>query len=217
MMPDPTRRRALLAVASGAAALAGCTGDDDPPTIERPSNEQLIQDYEVRQTRNEDGAVLFAQGEELPTVTDDERGRTARSARAVITTEETLAELTFADLPEAEALREFAAATEFDSSSLDLLSMPISACYDPRLQSVSVELEAEDDLQPHADFCREYRPADVECRPDDVHTVGIAIRLPIAAERSTGGGRGMSSTCREAPRDDYFDGNVTSTSGGENE
>jgi len=215
-MSDPTRRRALQAVAAGAAALAGCTSDDDSPTIEQPSNKQLIHDYEVRQTRNEDDAVLFAQSEELPTVTDDERDRAVRSARTVITSEETLAELTFADRPEAEDLQQFVTATEFDSSSVYLMAMPISACYALQLQSVSAELEQEADLLPHADFCRKYRPADVDCRPDDVHTVGIAIRLPIAAEQSTGGGRGMSSSCRGAPRDDYFDANVT-TSGGENE
>jgi len=71
-MSDLTRRRALLAVASGTAALAGCTGDDDPPTIEPPNDAQLIHDYEVRQTRNEDGAVLFTRGEELPAVTGDQ-------------------------------------------------------------------------------------------------------------------------------------------------
>jgi len=94
--------------------------------------------------------------------------------------------------------------------------MPISACYELRLQSVSIELEAENDLQPHAEFCRAYRPADVECSSKDVHTVGVAIRLPVAAEQSTGGGRGMSSSCRGVPQDDYFDANVT-TSGGEDE
>jgi len=215
-MSDLTRRRALLAVATGTAALAGCTSDDDPPTIEPPNDAQLIHDYEVRQTRNEDGTVLFAQGEELPAETSDERGRAARAARSVITSEETLSELTFADRPEARTLREFVTATAFDSSSLYLMAMPISACYELRLQSVLIELEAEGDLQPHAEFCRAYRPADVECSPKDVHTVGVAIRLPVAAERSTGGGRGMSSSCHGVPQDDYFDANVT-TSGGEDE
>jgi len=112
----------------------------------------------VRQTRNEDGDVLFAQGEELPAVTDDERGRAVRAVRSVITSEETLAELTFADRPEARTLREFVTATAFDSSSLSLIAMPISACYEHRLQSVSIELETEDDLRPHAEFCRAYRP-----------------------------------------------------------
>jgi len=170
----------------------------------------------VRQTRTEDGAVLFTRGEELPTVTEDERGGASQADRSVITSEETLSELTFADRPESRLLREFVTATAFDTSSLYLMAMPISACYELRLQSVSVELEAENDLQPHAEFCRAYRPADVECSPEDIHTAGVAIRLPVTAERSAGGGMGMSSSCLGPPQDDYFDANVTA-SGGENE
>jgi hypothetical protein len=68
---------------------------------------------------------------------------------------------------------------------------------------VSVEPDelADGDLHPHADFCRAYRPADVDCNADEIHTVGFAIRIPVAADRSTGSGSGMSSSClrREPP------------------
>jgi hypothetical protein len=218
-MPALTRRRALLSVASGIAMLAGCTGETDRATIEQPPGERSIGDYEVRSVRDEDGTVLFYRGEELPTATDDERSRTARNARSSIVSEESLAELTFGDAPEAEKLQSFVEATDFDSSSLYLLSMPVKACYEIRLQSVAVEraeLEASD-LHPHADFCRTYRPADVECEVDEIHTAGFAIRLPFAAEQSTGSGRGMANGCDRSHRVEYFGPTVTPATGGEEE
>ncbi|MGQ4556639.1 hypothetical protein [Halobellus sp. GM3] len=215
-MPSLTRRRALLAVASGVAALAGCSGGRDRPTIDRRSRERPLENYESRRVRNEDGAVLFTQREELPTATDDERSRYVRSGRSVVVSEDGLADLTFGDVPEAERLRSFAADTDFASSSLYLHAMPVEACYEIRLQSASVErdeLEA-GDLHPHADFCRTYRPADVECGVNEIHTVGFAIRLPVAAEQSSGSGSGMSSTCRPSHRGESFDATVTPASGG---
>jgi hypothetical protein len=215
-MSDPTRRRALLAVASGIAALAGCGGDRDRPTIERRNGSRLIEDYDVRHVRNEDGAVLFSRGDELPTPTEGERSPYARTGLSVVVSEETLAELTFGGTPEAERLRSFAADTDLDAASLYLLAMPVEACYEIRLRSVSVERDElrNGDLHPHADFCRAYRPADVACAVDEIHTVGFAIRLPVAAEQSTGSGRGMSSTCGPSPRGGAFDPTVTPADGG---
>lgn len=218
-MPDLPRRRALLAVASGMAALAGCTGEDEGPVVDRRRGERPIADYEVRHVRNEDGAVLFTGREELPTVTGDERSRTLRTSRRVVVTEERLADLTFADVPEADRLRSFATATDFEESSLYLLTMPVGACYEIRLRAVSVEpgeLES-GDLHPQADFCRDYLPADVECSAEDVHTAGFAIRLPVAAEQSSGSGRGMASSCGPRPRGEFFDATVTPAGGGAEE
>jgi hypothetical protein len=210
-MSDLTRRRALLAVASGAVALAGCAGEDDRPTIDRRNREQAIEGYDVRSVRNLDGAVLFGRGEEVPTVTDDERSRRARAARSVVVSEEGIEELAFGDVPEAERLRSFVTATDFGTSSLYLFAMPVEACYEIHLRSVAVERDEleRDDLHPHADFCRSRRPADIECRTDETHTVGFAIRLPVAAEQSMGSGRGMSSSCRPSPRGEPFDATVT--------
>lgn len=219
-MTPLTRRRALLASASGLAALAGCSGgDDDPPTVDRPSADRPIEDYEVQHVRNEDGAVLFARGEEVPTVTDDDRGRHARSGRSVVVTEDDLADLSFGDAPEADQLASFAEATDFDASSLYLFAMPVEACYEIHLRSVTVEWDGRDaaDLHPHADFCRSFLPADVECRSDETHTVGFAIRLPVAAEQSSGSGSGMSNSCRPSPRGEYFEAQVTPAGGGEDE
>lgn len=218
-MPALTRRRTLHSVASGIAVLAGCAGEADRATIDQPPDERPLEDYEVRSVRDENGTVLFYRGEELPTVSDDERDRIARSGRSILVSEEDFAELTFGDAPEAEALQSFAEATDFDSSSLYLLSMPVEACYEIRLQTVAVEGDELEngDLHPHVDFCRTYRPADVECEVDGTHTVGIAIRLPVAAEQSTGSGRGMANRCDRSRHGEYFEATVTPATGGEEE
>lgn len=217
-MPDLTRRRALLAAASGVAALAGCAGDRDRPTIDPPRDDETLDDYEVRHVRNTDGAVLFSEREELPTVTD-EQDRYARSGRSVVVSDEDLTALTFAAVPEAKRLRAFASETDFESASIYLFAVPVEACYEIRLRSVSVERDelASSDLHPHADFCRATRPADVECGVDEIHTTGFAIRLPVAADESSGSGSGMSSFCGPSPRGEAFDPTVTPASGGDDQ
>ncbi|WP_049987110.1 hypothetical protein [Halobellus rufus] len=216
-MPDLTRRRALLAAASGVAALAGCSGESDRPSIDPPRDDETLDDYEARHVRNTDGDVLFSTREELPTVTEDQRSRWPLTARSVLVDDADLESLTFNGVPEAEELRAFAAETDFDAESVYIFSMPVEACYELRLRSVSVEwdeLEA-DDLHPHADFCRATRPADVECGADETHTAGFAIRLPVAAERSSGSGSGMSSSCGPLRRGEPFDPTVTPAGGGD--
>ncbi|MFC6873214.1 hypothetical protein [Halobellus marinus] len=217
-MPDLTRRHALQAVASGLAALAGCAGEPERPTIDRRGNRRSVLDYDVRSVRNEAGAVLFTTREQLPTVTDEE-ARFARLSRRVLVSEAGIDELTFGTVPEAEELRSFAAATNFDSSSLYLLAMPVEACKEIRLQSATVEWDELEggDLHPHAQFCETFRPADVDCAAGEIHTAGFAIRLPIAAERSRGSGRGMSSSCRLSPHGEYFNATVTPARGGGDE
>jgi hypothetical protein len=215
-MPPVTRRRALLAVASGVATLAGCPEEtDERPSIEPRHRDRRIENHEVEHVRNEDGAVLFSTSEALPTVGEGPRGRHGRGARRVLVVEQDVQDLTFGDVPEAERLRSFVAATDFEQASIYLLAMPVEACQAVRLQSASVERDelANDDLHPHADFCRTYRPADVECDADATHTVGVAIRLPVAAERSTGSGRGMGGSCGPSPRDEYFEASVTPAGG----
>ena len=218
-MPALTRRRALHSVVSGIAVLAGCAGESDRATIEQPPNERSLEDYEVHSVRDEDGTVLFYPGDELPTVADDEQGRIARSGRSILVSQEDIADVTFGDVPEAEELQSFVEATDFDSSSLYLLSMPVKACYEIRLQSVGVERDELEngDLHPHADFCQTSRPADVDCEIDETHTVGFAIRLPFAAEQSTGSGRGMANGCGRSHHGEYFEATVTPATGGEEE
>ena len=187
--------------------------------VDRPRDDRTLDNYEARRVRDRDGGVLFTQRDELPTLTDDDQARYARSARSVVVNQESFDGLTFAATPEAEQIRSFAAQTDFETSSLYLFSMPVDACYEVQLQSVSVEWDEleNDDLHPHADFCRTYRSADTECSVGVVHTVGYAIRLPVAAEQSSGSGSGMGGSCRRPHRGEYFNGTVTPASGGGSE
>ncbi|SMO78607.1 hypothetical protein [Halorubrum cibi] len=231
-MPRTTRRRALLTAASGIAALAGCSGSSEHSASVPARTEDRIDDYEVRRVRNEAGTPLFRREDARSTEdgTDgdaagsadpdaDDPDRRYRGGRRVLVSADDLVDLAFADAPEAEELRSFVAETDFETASAYLLSMPIGECYAVRLRSVSVEEdEIEDgDLHPRAQFCRSLRPADVECSTEGTHTVGFAIRLPVAAERSTGSGRGMSGSCGPSPRSEPFDPELEPASGGDEE
>ncbi|QGN08068.1 hypothetical protein Hrd1104_12695 [Halorhabdus sp. CBA1104] len=226
-MLELTRRRALLAVASGAATIAGCSGSgNDRVTIDdRSSGEPIddrssgepIDDYEVVAARNDDGAVLFTEGA-LPTVTDSDRSnRYARRDRAIVVSSEGLDAITFGDAPEADRLRTFVTETDFERSTLYMLSHSVDACHEIRLRSVTVQWDDTDDIRPHAQFCQTTRPADVECSTETIHTRGFVIRLPVVADHSSGSSSGMSYECGSAPdpSGEYFEGNVTPASGGD--
>ncbi|TKX85733.1 hypothetical protein EXE43_12125 [Halorubrum sp. SS5] len=213
-MTDVPRRRALLAAASGIAALAGCAGSETASNS-YPSSDRPIDDYELAKARDERGGALVAEGDELPSLSADERAPQRRQTHRVLVAASDLDELTFAGTGAGERLRTFLAATDFESASAYLLSMPVRACREVRFRSVSVEPDelADGDLHPHADFCRAYRPADVECDADATHTVGFAIRLPVAADRSTGSGRGMSGSCLRREPPTVFNASSTGSGG----
>ena len=215
-MADVPRRRALLAAASGLAALAGCSASETASNS-YPNRERPIDGYELETVRDEGGGALVTAGDELPSLSTDERALQRRSARRVLVAEDDLAALAFAETPPGETLRSFCAETEFDAESVYLLAMPVGACREIRFRSVSVERAelADDDLHPRADFCRTYRPADVECSADAIHTAGFAIRIPVAADRSTGSGRGMSGSCGRDDPPTVFAGSVAPGNGSE--
>ncbi|WP_434521501.1 hypothetical protein [Halorubrum sp. AS12] len=215
-MADVPRRRALLAAASGIAALAGCAGSETASNS-YPTANQPIDDYELEKARDESGGVLVTADDELPSLSADERARQGRATRRVLVADANLAELTFAGTDAGETLRSFCAATDFDAASVYLLAMPVDACREIRFRSVAVEPDqlAAGDLHPHADFCEAYRPADIDCGADETHTVGFAIRLPVAADSSTGSGRGMSSSCGRVEPPTVFNAAAASGSGGD--
>ena len=135
----------------------------------------------------------------------------------MLVADDELDELAFAGTDGGETLRSFCAATDFDAASVYLLAMPVDACREIRFQSVAVEPDelADGDLHPHADFCEAYRPADVECGADETHTVGFAIRIPVAADSSTGSGRSMGSSCGRVEPPTVFNASAASGSGGD--
>ncbi|WP_424015971.1 hypothetical protein ACOZ35_08675 [Halorubrum xinjiangense] len=224
-MADVPRRRALLAAASGITALAGCAGSETASNSYPVRNERRIEDYELEKTRDEDGGALVIEDDDAPVTEDDEtpsvsaeeRALQRRHAYRVLVSEDDLAAVSFAETSAGERLRSFCAETDFDAESVYLLSMPVGACRDVRLESVSVERDdlAEGDLHPRADFCRAYRPADVECDPEATHTVGFAIRIPVAADHSNGSGRGMGSSCRHGEPPAVFNASASSGTDGD--
>ncbi|OYR65717.1 hypothetical protein DJ79_14680 [Halorubrum ezzemoulense] len=216
-MADVPRRRVLLAAASGIAALAGCSGSETASNSYPVRSERRIEGYELETVRDERGGALVTAGEEASSLSAEERERQRRHTYRVLVSEDDLAALAFAETPAGETLRSFCAGTEFDAESVYLLSMPVGACRDVRLESVAVEPDdlAEGDLHPRADFCRAYRPADVECDSEATHTVGFAIRLPVAADSSTGSGRGMSSSCGRGEPPAVFNASDSPGTGGD--
>lgn len=201
-MPDWSRRQTLSSLAGGlAVALAGCRGEASDESVSgdvqrRGDEEQRVEEYELERVRNTDGATLFSRSQELRS---DRPGGYDH-----LTSREDLEEYTFGDVPEARALREFSAATDFESESVYLYARQVEACYNLRLQRVEV-----DDGSPSAHFCRDLRPVDEECEADVHHTAGYAIRLPFPGDRYSGKGAGMSSSCSRPPRPERFDANVT--------
>lgn len=206
-MPTWSRRRFLsAATASLTAAVAGCQ-DSAGPQGPRPQ-EQPVEDYETRQVRNTDGVALFTEGESIPTASETGRVEAFESLYAV--SSESLAEVTFADVPEARTLEGFASDTDFSRRSVYLFSTPVEECYTVELSSVT----RDEDGDPSSQFCRSLRPADVACRTGQYHTVGYAIRLPFTKSVNSGYGTGMASDCR-GERPLPFDATVTATETGD--
>jgi len=216
-MTDVPRRRVLLAAASGTAALAGCSGSETASNSYPSTDERRIDDYELEKARDETGSALVVPGDAGSSPATEERAQQRRQTHRVLVSEENLAALTFAETSAGERLRSFCAGTDFDAESVYLLSMPVGACRDVRLESVSVDRDdlAEGDLHPRADFCRAYRPADVECGSEATHTVGFAIRIPVPADHSNGSGRGMGSSCRRGEPPAVFNASASSGAGGD--
>ena len=214
-MADVPRRRILLAAASGVAALAGCAGSETASNSYPVRGERAIDGYEFERTRDEGGEPILTGGAETPSTETGERAQRRPRARRVLVSGDDLDALSFADTTAASRLRSFLDETDFESASAYLLSMPVEACRDVRLRSVGVEPSelADGDLHPRADFCRTYRPADVECDPDAVHSVGFAIRLPVTAERSSGSGTGMGGSCRRGDPPAAFNSSAPDTGG----
>ena len=197
-MPDWSRRQALTALASGVtAAIAGCKGHSDGSGGSPGFGERRIENYALERVRNADGAVLVGRaGEDLET----ERPGASRH----LTSDDDLAALTFADVPEARALRRFSGDTDFESESVYLYTREVPECYEHRLLWVEVDANG-----PSAHFCRDLRPVEAACGAEAHDTVGYAIRLPFPGDEYRGMGSGMSSSCSRPRRPETFDANVT--------
>lgn len=200
-MPGWTRRGALRSIAAaGALALAGCSGEASHSREVPRRHGERVPDPEVTFVRDADGAPLFsrdvdadgddADGDGSPA---DDLARRA-GAGAYLTGADDVEALAFADSPPADELRAFVDATDLESESVYLLAKPVGECYELALTGVFREDDGVD-----ADFCRQLRPADVDCSADAEDTVGVAIRLPFPGDDFDSRGSGTSSDCRHRP------------------
>jgi hypothetical protein len=202
-MPSYTRRRVLAATSAGLALLAGCSARDDrlsdPPGTRRDPEPV---DHEFVSVRSVDEPVVFrAQRETERTLSDRRR----RAGQEFVATPSDREELTFADTEAGRTVADFVAETDFAAASVLLWSTAVSGCHEVQLRSVTLQADGD----PHLDFCRSVRAADVSCDDDRDETVAYAVRFPIDGSDVNGYRLGMSSSCAGPPEPGTFDATVT--------
>lgn len=179
-MPDWSRRRTLQAVAATATAcLTGCNTNES--TRDTPALERAITDYERRSVRSTATDWLFAH--------DDQRGPDIQSSFVVDTDERT--QLRFADAPAADRLARFVTDTDFAERSVYLYQRTLDGCHRLRL----VRVRRDEGI--HVSFCRDRRPADVQCDTNAQVVAAIALRLPFPGDAVDGFGGGFGRCQRE--------------------
>lgn len=192
-----TRRETLAAATSGLALLAGCSGSNTAEiTVPGPSGTPL--DYDFDRVRVSGQTVLFAE-----MVHDGESDRTAPRNTGVLRSASDLEQYDFPQTDAAQRLRSFATETDFATESVLLHANTVGACYDLRLETVTLK----DDDHPQVELCRSLRPADVACAADATDTVGFAIRVSVPGEDLSGFGMGLGR-CSNPSRPPTFDGTV---------
>ena len=209
-MPFLTRRRMLTATASSFALLAGCLGSEvhSDGAPEPQSNRQSV-DHEYVSVRSATESVLFS------SETDQEQTKNSRRERYendFLATEDDLDQIEFAATEKGDELASFVSETDFDAKSVMLWSSGVTECHEIQLTAVTI---GEDDKDPHLDFCRRTRPADISCNEDELHTVAYAVRFPLDGQGVNSYGSGMGSNCHEVPRPPIFDRTVTIRTEGE--
>lgn len=195
-MSDWSRRRALQAVAAtGAFALAGCSGESDGSSEAPPDRGDPVppSDLEVVFVRDAGNEPLFDVEDQ-----DGNGGGGARPERRTraefLTSGADRDRLTFRSGAAAEDLRAFVDGADLESGSVYLIERPVSACYEARLVGVYREDDGVD-----VDLCQALRPADIACSVDGMDTVGVGIRLPFAGDSMGDNGWSWSGECGTRP------------------
>ncbi|MUV61064.1 hypothetical protein, partial [Halobacterium sp. CBA1126] len=154
-MPDWSRRRALHALGTAAAAaLAGCSGEEESGFEEPPGDRRgdPVTDYEVHRVREPPAGPLFWRGE---------RSRNRAGGHLHVAEPADLEDVTFADRETAAELAAFVRETDLETESVVVQSRAVRECYELRLSGVWRD---GDDFE--TSFCSELRPADVACGRD---------------------------------------------------
>lgn len=157
---------------------------------------------EAVNVRDDDGDLLVVARDDPPEQDEGEPPTHVIRIYRHLTDEADLEGLRFRD--GAADLEAFVAATDLDSRSVLLLQAPVEECYVVRLVGVFREGNGVD-----AEFCRELRPADVECDAGARDVFAVAIRLPFAGEEFGGLGMGVGGDCEHHPTDPLTGGGET--------
>lgn len=207
-MPSLTRRETLAAASSSLVLLAGCAGSDRSSHSEPPAESEPVE-YEFERVRTTAEPVLFRTADDTDRTVSERR---ERYGAEFVAGESYFESIEFAATEDGTRMQSFASATDFETESVFLYSTGVSECHDIKLKSVTLD---GNDGDPHLDFCRFVRPADVECDADTMHTVGYAVRLPIDGRDTSGHGTGMSHSCSGRTEPEVFETTVTVTGGGD--
>lgn len=201
-MTSLTRRQLLAGTSMGLALFAGCSDTETrPPEVSDQIEKEVEADF-VR-VRSASEPTLFWRGNQQDSEENPQRQRTGGQYLA---TDSDLEAVEFASTADGDELGSFVNATNFENESIFLFSTGVSECHEIQLQQTTVEKGTGD---PHLDFCRSVRPADVACSKEVTHTVAYAVRFPIDGRGVTGHGTGMSSQCRDPAVHSIFNVTVT--------
>lgn len=201
-MTQVSRRNLLAGTGAAFALLAGCSGSETRSSEAPPSAERPIE-YDFEKVRSTSDPTVFRTGERTKTGEPESQRRTGREYLA---TEADVESVEFASTEAGEKLHSFVADTDFETESVFLYASGVSACHAVRLQAATVDAE---DGDPHLDFCRSVRSADVACSDGEVHTVAYAVRLHRDGREASGHGMSMSHQCRDQPDPSIYDATVT--------
>lgn len=204
-MPDWSRRRALHAIGTvAAAAVAGCSGRgdgfEDPPTDDRGDP---VTDYELRKVREPSGEAIFWQS-------DEDDGERRVDDHAYVASADDASSVSFApDSDAAAELASFVEATDFESASVLLESREVRECYDLEFRGAWRD---GDGLR--TAYCSRLRPADVACSAESRDVVGVGVRVPFSLADTSGFGSRWSSTCHPPAVGGSPSGGAASDGGG---
>mgnify|MGYP006276080047 CR=1 FL=1 len=204
-MHSRSRRRFLASLSTGIGLLAGCLGGETrrtgPPGTEVEAEPV---DHEVVSVRTAETVAVFREASETTQTTRSERRR--RYGSEFLATEDDSEDLSIADTEAGTKIEDFLDATDFENEAVMLWQSGVDECHEIHLRAVTLR---NGDSDPHLDFCRARRPADVACDAQTQETVAYAVRFPIDGREIHSHGSGMSSSCPDPERPSPYDGTVT--------
>jgi hypothetical protein len=205
-MQSRSRRRFLATLSTGVGLLAGCLGGETRQTgSPGTAVDAEPVDHELVSVRTAETVAVFSDARGTEQTKSEAR---RRYGTEFLATEDDREDLSIAATEAGTKIEDFLAATDFENESVLLWQTGVDECHEIHLRAVTLE---DGDTDPHLDFCRARRPADVACDVETKETVAYAVRFPIDGREINSHGSGMSSRCSDHERPSPYDGTVTIT------